>query len=434
MGMLHDTIASIPQLKVSETTAISARSYKTIGRFFVLAILATHVFFLWSVRDRIARGDPDFTVFYTAGRILRQGRGAQLYDAHTQQAVQREFTDNPEIRRGPLPFIHPPFEALVFLPLTFFSYRVAFVVWGLLNIGMLFGVWLLLRSSLACLLQISSLEFVLLALSFFPIFATFHQGQDAILLLLVVVLGFRALNRSSEFVAGCWLGFGVFKYHLILPLVLILVIWKGRKLALGFVASASSLVLISLALVGWHAALQYPAYALHVVSTPGSGGIPLRQIPNLLGLLGGWPVLQNAGWPLQGMVLACCAGLVFYVAGLRDLAKDRRFFNLCLACAVISALLAGYSTNTYDLSLLVLPLALVADHCLQEAPGQRRAKFAIVLPVVPLLVSPLWFYLWMRWERINLIAAFLVWWVFAIRAEVLRSRANAERVTPLPLS
>jgi hypothetical protein len=33
--------------------------------------LATHVFFLWSARGRIAPGDPDFTVFYTAGLFPR---------------------------------------------------------------------------------------------------------------------------------------------------------------------------------------------------------------------------------------------------------------------------------------------------------------------------------------------------------------------------
>ena len=125
------------------------------ARVVALAILATHVFFLWAVRDRIARGDPDFTVFYTAVNILREGRGAELYNASTQDAVQRQFTANSDIRRGPLPYIHPPFEALVFLPLTFLPYTAAFVVWNLINVGMLSGVWLLLRSSVEVLRRIS---------------------------------------------------------------------------------------------------------------------------------------------------------------------------------------------------------------------------------------------------------------------------------------
>ena len=85
-----------------EHPTIALRSYKAIGRCFVLAVLATHLFFLWIVRDRIARGDPDFTVFYTAGKILHEGRGSQLYDAHVQQAAQLEFTSGLRRSQGPV--------------------------------------------------------------------------------------------------------------------------------------------------------------------------------------------------------------------------------------------------------------------------------------------------------------------------------------------
>ena len=42
---------------------------------------------------------------------------------------------------------------------------------------------------------------------------------------------------------------------------------------------------------------------------------------------------------------------------------------------------------------------------------------AILAPALPLLVSPLWFFLWMRWHRINVMALFLLWWLFAMMAE-----------------
>ncbi len=405
-------------------TPISAQSYKTIVRFFVLAVVAMHFFFLWRVRDRIARGDPDFTVFYTAGKILREGKGPQLYDPYTQQAVQREFTANADIRRGPLPYIHPPFEALIFLPLTFFSYPVAFALWGAVNLVVLIGIMFVLQDSVEVLRGISNPELVLWSLAFFPVFATFHQGQDAILLLLVLVLGFRALREKADFRAGCWLGFGVFKYHLILPIILLLVIWKGRKLLAGFLATGACLAFMSLALVGWKAALQYPSYALHIASNAGFGGIPLRQLPNLLGLLAGWGFLGESGWPVQGLVLTCGAALLIVVARLRKHANDAQVSNLCVACAVISALLVGYNTNTYDLSLLVLALVLVADYWLRECSARGRKNLYLIVPAVPLLISPLWFFLWLRWERINLIAIFLVWWVFAIRKEILVSSAT----------
>ncbi len=116
----------------------------------------------------IAKGDPDFTVFYTAGKMLREGRSAELYDPRAQQAVQREFTNNSDLRRGPLPYIHPPFEALVFLPLTFLPYGWAFSLWNLLSMGMLLEVALLLRRTLTSLREVPVWEWLLAFLAFFP--------------------------------------------------------------------------------------------------------------------------------------------------------------------------------------------------------------------------------------------------------------------------
>lgn len=398
-----------------------------------------HVYFLLNVWRIVPTGEPDFSIFYTAGKMLREGRGAQLYDASQQLAVQREFVAVSDRRHGPLPYIHPPFEALIFLPLTFLSFTNAFVVWNVLNLGMLFGVLLLLRQSLDLLQVVPAWEGMLAVLAFFPIVATFHQGQDAILLLLLVVLGFRALDRGADFTAGCWLGLTVFKYHLVIPLLLILGLWRGRKLILGCALVVSAAVLASLGIVGWHGALQYPAFAWHVVSEIRAGGLPPQLIPNLMGLLTGWGFLKDAGWPLGVVVLAASVALLIIIARVRagvngsvhGSVNDKESFRLSVACAVIVGVLLGYSTNTYDLSLLVLPIALVANYCLGELSGQRRAKIALILPAVPLLLSPLWFFLWLRWQQTNLMAIFMLWWLFAIRHEIFRRRDRpAESVGP----
>jgi len=393
-------------------------------------MIAIHGYFLWRVRDRIARADPDFTVYYTAGKMLRQGRGAQLYQAPAQLATQAEFARDSDIRRGPLPYIHPPFEALYFLPLTFFPYSQAFVVWSLVNIALLAGVAALLRTSLPSLRAIPTWQAVLACLAFFPIFANFHQGQDAILLLLFLGLGFRALDRGADFLGGCWLGLGVFKYHLILPLALILTVWKGRRFLFGFAATASAGVLISLSLVGWKGALQYPAFAWQVVSNPGLGGIPPRQLPDLWGLLAGWPVSEKM-IPFLRLAAAAGSGAVLLaVASLRKAVTDPRLFRLSFACAVIAAVLVGFSTNTYDLSLLIAPLALVENHRLSESRGQMLWNRSLIVPAIPLLISPLWFFLWMRWQRTNLMALSLLCWLYVIWREVRRLRSQSEQALP----
>jgi Glycosyltransferase family 87 len=393
-------------------------------------MIGIHAFFLWRVRDQIARGDPDFTVFYTAGKMLRDGQGAELYSSRAQLAAQMQFARNSDIRSGPLPYIHPPFEALFFLPFTYLPYPRAFAAWNLINLAILGGVGILLRQSLWSLQAIPVWQMVLLSLAFFPIFANFHQGQDAILLLLMVTLSFRALRRDADFLAGCWLGLGIFKYHFIFPLALILTFWRGRKFLLGFAAVSSAALLISLALVGWHGALRYPVYAWRVVSEPVFGGIPPRQLPSLFGLFAGWGVSQKFLLAMQIAVAVSSIALVIMVAALRRFAQSRRWSGLCVSAAVIAALLVGYSTNTYDLSLLVLPLAVIANWQLEGVPVSHR----LLWPAVPLFASPLWFFLWMRWERINLMGLFLLWWLFAVVAEIRRmSRLNAALSSEVPL-
>jgi len=415
---------AVPYLIKGRATPILSPAFKTGFYLFLTGILGAHAFFFWSVRSRIVKGDPDFTVFYTAGKAVREGLESHLYDTGTQRAVQRKFATDEDIRRGPLPYIHPPFEALLFVPLTFMTYQSAFIAWSVVNLALLVFVTVLLRGWLDSLRRLPPWLMVLMLLAFFPVFANFHQGQDAILLLLLLVLGLRAADRGEQFAAGCWLGLGVFKYHLILLLVLVLGIWRGRRLLLGFTTVAVAAVAISVAIVGWRAATQYPAYALRVASEPAWGGIPAQRLPNLLGLLGGWSLSGKAGWRVQVAVMVCTLGLLLVVARLRPAANDRRLFGLCCACAVIASLLAGYSTNSYDLSLLIAPLALVADYSARELSGNPSDRSRLIAPAMPLLISPLWFFLWMRWSRLNLIAGFLVWWIFAIRSQILNAEAK----------
>jgi hypothetical protein len=393
---------------------------------FLAAMLAIHAFFLWSVRGRIEKGDPDFTVFYTAGQMLREGRAAQLYYPGAQQAVQQEFTRNSDLRRGPLPYIHPPFEALIFLPLTFLPYEYAFALWNVANLGMLLAIATLLRRSLPTLGGVPIWEWVLAFLAFFPVFSNFLQGQDAVLLLLVFVLGFCALERDADLLAGCWFGIAVFKYHFVIPMIVILALWKGRKLAMGFTATASAAILLSMWIVGWRGALRYPSYAWAVVSTSGHGQTPLSLMPNLVGLLTGWPFPIGLAEALRWVAVATSLGLLVVVARMRPLANDRGLLKLCYACAVIAAIMVAYNTNVHDLCLLILPLALVADTSAQPEARSSFLKARLLHPIAPLLLSPLWFILWMKWGQTNLVAIFLLWWLYEVRAAIVRRKAGAD--------
>src|SRR5690348_13056427 len=88
-----------------------------------------HISLLWQERGRIERGYGDFAAFYTAGTMVYRGQGRLLYDRPAQWRIQQEFASTVEIRKGPLPYIRPPFEALLFAPFAALSYRAACLIW-----------------------------------------------------------------------------------------------------------------------------------------------------------------------------------------------------------------------------------------------------------------------------------------------------------------
>lgn len=409
--------------------AIFTPSHERIARLFCIAMLGMHLFFLWNVRTRIARGDPDFTAFYAAATLVRSGYAVDIYNPSAQFSAQAGFTDDSELRRGPLRYIHPPFEALLFVPFTFFPYRAAFILWDLANVGMLVAVAVSLRATLLPGSGIHIWDLLLGLSAFFPIFANFFQGQDAILLLLVVVLAFRAMKLRADFSAGCWMALGLFRFQLVIPLALVLAFWGRRRIALGFISVTAALVLVSGLMVGWGNLVRYPAYLSLWASAPGSGRTPRSLLPSLLGLLSGWPRLDHVHW-LVAIVLIVSAWLVIVVARMKNLAQKPRFFDFCFACAILASVLVGYNTSTYDLALLVLPLAVMLGEGLIE-----RERARLLLPIVPLLISPFWFLIGMYWLNFNVIAIFLLWWLFALRHELLRRNGAALSLQPgLPLA
>src|ERR1700676_244824 len=188
----------------------------------------------WNVRESIRKGYSDFAIYYCAGTIVRQGLGPRLYDEAPQFKVQREFSPDVAIRLGALPYNHPPFEAALFVPLTFFSYPAAFVLWDLANLAVLIRLPFLLGPHLPQLQNYPWPLWVLTSLSFFPIFMDLLQGQDAILLLFLYALAFVDLKKNRDTFAGGWLALGLFKPHLVLPFILLLLVQGRRKILPGF--------------------------------------------------------------------------------------------------------------------------------------------------------------------------------------------------------
>lgn len=368
-------------------------------------------------------GLTDFSVFYTAGTILREGLGHRLYDRQLQYEIQQGFTSRVPFRRGPLPFIHPPFEALIFWPLSWLSYRAAYLVWDAISVGMLFGVAVILRSCVAEFRGLAMWKFMVCAFAFFPVVMCLLQGQDSILLLLFCTLALRAMKKEADVLAGCWLGLGALKFQFTLPMVALFFLWRRRRVVLGFLPVLFVLVLLSVAISGMGSLVDYPRFALQVVETQKLGGVPLSLLPNLHGLGLGWASVPR---PLGTVLVLAGSCLLFGVAALKggaggSLSAD--VFDLQFSLAVVVAGLVAWQTNIHDLSLLILPLVLLISYSLRNR-GARLATFDLLYPALPLLVAPLWMILWLRVGMVNLISIPMIWWAWKIGKELSEGRGN----------
>ena len=145
--------------------------------------------------------------------MLASGHGHQLYDPELQRQYQARYAG----RVGTL-YIHPPFEAVLYLAVAWLPLQYAYLLWSLLNLALFSVAARLLAKEIALpwdWRRIASRHRSLL----FRYCSVFCRARIPLLLLLLVVLAFAALRRDRGFASGCWLGLALFKFHLVLPLV-----------------------------------------------------------------------------------------------------------------------------------------------------------------------------------------------------------------------
>jgi hypothetical protein len=388
------------------------------GSLYVVGVLVIHSLVVWNARDLILKGYPDFTIYYTAGTMVRQGMGHGLYDDVRQFEVQKQFAPQVATRLGALPFNHPPFEALLFVPFTYFSYRVAYLLWTLTNLAMLAALPILLRPYVPVLTRLPAPAWTFIGLAFFPIFFALLQGQDAILLMFLYGMAFVALKKKRMASAGVWLACGLFKFHLVLPFLFLLLAqrktFQDRKQILyGFGGVGALLGVVSVATVGVPQVMVYPHYVLGLEATMAKGAIMPSDMPNLRGVL---YLIASRMRYFDLLVLSLSAALYLVAAWnsrsrpehADDGAGDVAEVDLKFALAVLATVLVSYHGLGYDLCVLALPALPLAgwlrDSRLEERITSRQwTRSTIIVGMAILLFSPLQLVLLMRYNRLALI-------------------------------
>jgi len=358
-------------------------------------LIATYVSVGWNLRERVHQGNNDFIAFYTAARMIWDGRGAQLYDLFQQTAYQQEILSSLHtqfrFKDGLLAYNHPPFEILWYIPLGGLTYLQAYCVWLAISLGcVLAGVYLLLR----CPRNLDRgrlAQYFLGSLAFFPVFINLLQGQDSATLFLFWTLGYWNLVRSREATAGVWLSFLLQKFQVLLPTLLVLFLLRRWRVLSGFLAGTIALFAVSLAIVGFSGIESYGRLIVEMSGWIERKGIYPSQMHNLRAQFYIWfysqhPVVANL---LTGLSSVALLALLLRVWKAEWEPESARFGMKFSALVTISLLVSPH-LNLHDLSCLLLPALLIGQISDQGASSSvRRLQRATWLVGFPLILASL---------------------------------------------
>ncbi len=334
----------------------------------------------------VRKNELDFSQYYAAAQMVRQGLGRELYDLRLQ------FDFQSRVAAVHVFYNHPPFEALLFVPFTYLSYRTAYTLWTLLSLALLTNTAWLIESRARVSLAVSQYARIpadfglvlVILLTFGPATTCLLLGQDSMLMLFIYTLAFGLLQRGSDWRAGCVLACGLFKFHLVIPFAVILLLRRKRTAVGGFAAVGSLLVLLSVAISGWRALIAYPRLLVFNTTYQQIAGFAPEYMPNIRGILN----LLNRGMlprPILSILLAALS-----VAALWWAAKHWRDdqLGLSFSAAILATLLVSYHLYNYDLTVLLLPICIVCGELARR--GQLLASpWALTLSLIVLFVPPL---------------------------------------------
>jgi Glycosyltransferase family 87 len=327
------------------------------------ALVAVEIPYWLSLGSQRFALQSDLRVFYTPGYMLRTGQAKDIYNF---SAIRRNQDEKVAPDNGAVPFLHPAYEAVFFMPLSFLPYRAAYIVWAGVNFAILGLIYFLLRP---CLPNLSAVgpKWIppALLLGFMPVAFTILAGQDSLFLLLILVLVYRRIG-SNELQAGVLLGLGMFRFQVLLPIVALFLLWRSLKFVAGWVVGSAAVLSVSVAITGVGAQIQYARLLRQMGSV--SIWLLLRRMPNLRGLFAAYDFGMV---PLALVSLSVL--LVAAVIGARQNAQQR------LLLAVSVSALVTYYLFLHDLSVLALPVLLAINEAVDRRDWVRTALASAVL-------------------------------------------------------
>ena len=383
-----------------------SRAAWLIAAAFLATLYATSPNFRWqAMSEKADLFGGDFLQEWVGGHIVRHGDYERFYDPQYASEIEHDpslvgFTwDGSRY----LPMVYPPFYYALVSPFSALPYPVAVAVWSLLLLSCLLfthltlvralGVGRLLHASRGTAtgpLQILSAQpawLLVLALLFPPLIESLVSCQKSVIVLLLFTATYALLRCSRHFTAGAVFGLVAFKPQLALVVPFVM-LFKGQwRFIAGGLTTGLALGILSL-LLGTDVCGQYVAFATGTADYMSNAGYDLHKSHCLFGFFA--LLLPGASTSVvKTLTVAAGAGTILLMAhtlrGRLDTttpAFKRSFVAMCVATLLLSPHLF-----TYDLTLLLLPFALLLPWNSENDGGRTRAAIGILAAALFLLPS-----------------------------------------------
>ncbi|MCH7641362.1 DUF2029 domain-containing protein [Patescibacteria group bacterium] len=352
---------------------------KLLALFTLAATLAGIFVYLFSPnRSNAAEMGSDYLSYITGASLVRENQGNKIYDLATQSAYQKEILALRD-KEGVLPFKSPPFVAILFLPLTFFSFLTGYKVFAIFNLTLLALLTFLFAKTFP---EVRKLSFwFLVPFLYLSSMQTIIAGQISFVTTLIVLALLVFLNSKRVFAAGIVSSLLILKPQYVIAIPFFLLLSKKRKSFMtGFALALMFLILISIAVSGLPALLGYPSYLLSTENP--TYGSHLQDMFTLNSTLLSIPDVERLGYGYSLLING-----IFYLAALYLFM--RRYTKVSYTQSFISAtilfLVFAVHVQSHDLSVLLVPVFLLLHTAVLE---KERGKNLILLLALSLFLLP----------------------------------------------
>lgn len=347
---------------------------RKLAAFTIIALIIIEIATVVSHWGDVKARRPDFAALYSSAQLLRgeavvTGSGSGLASGAAVSSGGAQIGMRPDT-------LHPPFETALFVPLSYFSYTTAYIVWLGCNLAMLWAVPILLWNEFGALQR----EFHFIAIvygSMYPVLVCLVQGQDAILLLLLLTLSYRAATAKRDVLSGVLLALSLFKFQIVIPIAFLIAAARRWKVIAGFASTAAALALITVGLIGVRSALNYASFVVHLGLQSAAPVDDPSLMPNLRGLLiTAFARMLSSGTITIAVITTSL--VVLAVSARWVLSHQNVEWSLRFAYFVLVGCITSYHFFPHNACLLLLPILLVANTALGDgASAPERRMFAV---------------------------------------------------------